>query len=296
MVSEMRRLIFILLGLFLLLAVAIPVLVRCKSIRVPESSRLSTYHDEPYRELLAACVRDGLVDYHRLGAEHADDLDRFLDAVGRFGPETPPQLFATSPDRLAYYLNAYNALMLRKWLDAGAADADAARRVNRLWFFADFWRVDGSWLSLDRLEQRVIRPTFQEPLVHMALVCGAMGCPPLLEEPFVGERLDEQLEGLTRRWLREPDGLRVDEDGTVWCSRIFLWYRADFDTLGGLPGVLERYLDPTDPRRQLAIRAAREGTIQFMEYDWSINEAKPLPSPSGRGAGGSRRPPLSRRG
>ncbi len=151
----------------------------------------------------------------------------------------------------------------------------------------------------------MIRPTFKEPLVHMALVCGAMGCPPLLEEPFVGERLDEQLDGLARRWLLEPDGLRVDEDGTVWCSRIFLWYRADFDTLGGLPGVLERYLDPTDPRRQLAIRAAREGTIQFMEYDWSINKApaqrRRMNSPPRTGASvgpegrteRSRRPPLS---
>ena len=278
----LRRAIYILVGAFMLIIATALILVRCATISVPPSARLTTYSDEPYRRVLAACVRDGLVDYHRLRAEYGDELDQYLDAIGRFGPNSTPHFFTMRDDRLAYYLNAYNALMLRKWLDGGAGIGGEPKTVNRLWFFTNFWRVDGSWTSLDKLEQSLIRPMFKEPRVHVALVCGAMGCPPLLEEPFVSDRLDEQLDGLARRWLREPDGLQVRDDGTVLMSAIFSWYREDFDAMNGLPGVLERYLDPDDIRREVAIAAARQGRIQLMDYDWSINQALPIGSTAPR--------------
>jgi hypothetical protein len=269
----LRRSILPVLGLLALIAAAALLLVRCTTISVPPSERLATYGDEPYRRALAACVRDGLVDYQRLRAEHADDLDLYLDTIARFGPRSTPDLFPGDDDRLAYYVNAYNALMLRQWLDGGAGADQAERSVNRLWFFTSFWRVDGSWMSLDQLEQSLIRPTFEEPRIHVALVCGAMGCPPLLEEPFVGEHLDRQLDDLARRWLREPDGLRLRNDGAVVMSAIFDWYRADFDAMGGLAGVIERFLDEGDERREVAIAAAQRGDVRFMAYDWSINRA-----------------------
>ena len=85
--------------------------------------------------------------------------------------------------------------------------------------------------------------------------------------------MDEQLDGLGRRWLGEPDGLSIAADGTVRLSSIFDWYRDDFEAIGGLPGVLERYLDEDDPRREAALFAARKGGIEFMTYDWTINQA-----------------------
>lgn len=278
----LRRAIYTLFGSFVLIIATALIVVRCASISVPPSERLTTYSDEPYRRVLAACVRDGLVDYHQLRAEYGDELHQYLDAIGRFGPNSTPDLFPTHDHQLAYYLNAYNALMLRKWLDGGAGMGGEPKTVNRLWFFTNFWRVDGSWTSLDKLEQSLIRPTFKEPRIHVALVCGAMGCPPLLEEPLVSERLDEQLDDLGRRWLGEPDGLQVRDDGTVLMSGIFSWYREDFDAMGGLLGVLERYLDPDDRRREVAIAAARQGRIEFMDYDWSINQALPIESTAPR--------------
>ena len=111
----LRRAVYILLGLFLLVGVTGLIVVRCTAISVPRSERLMTYSDEPYRRVLAACVRDGLVDYYRLRAEYGDELDQYLDAIGRFGPNSTPDLFPTRDSQLAYYLNAYNALMLRRW-------------------------------------------------------------------------------------------------------------------------------------------------------------------------------------
>ncbi|MCP3903675.1 MAG: DUF547 domain-containing protein [Planctomycetes bacterium] len=245
---------------------------RCRTIEVPDAARLGTYDTSAYADLLAGSVRDGLVDYAALRRDHADGLAAYLDAVGRFGPETSPELFPTEPDRLAYYLNAYNAIMLRRWLDAdaGAPGRATPPTVNRAWFFLDSWRVDDDWVSLNALEQSIIRPTFDEPRVHFALVCGAVSCPPLLDEPFEGARLDEQLDGLGRRWLLEPDGLLVGDDGRVFVSRIFTWYAKDFEATGGLAGVLDRYLPRDDPRRE-AIDEVRAGRVEYLDYDWTIN-------------------------
>lgn len=254
-------------------AVLLLVSARCQAIRVAPEMRLGAYDDAPYRSVLAAGVRDGLVDYAAV-RQRAEALDRFLDAVGRFGPDSSPEDFPTERHRLAYYLNAYNAVMMHRWLSAGAGveGGGAGRTVNRLWFVVDRWRIDGSWISLDHLEQAIIRPRFGEPRIHFALVCGALGCPPLLEEPFTAERLDEQLDALARRWLREPDGLTVGEDGSVRVSAIFEWYADDFEAMGGLAGVLDRYLDEDEARRPAVLAAARAGGIRFLEYDWSINQ------------------------
>ena len=72
-----------------------------------------------------------------------------------------------------------------------------------------------------------------------------------------------------------PDGLYVRADGAVYMSSIFAWYEEDFIDAGGLVGVLTRYLTEDDPRREAALNAAREGRIQFMDYDWSINRQSP---------------------
>lgn len=251
---------------------ALVMMARRHSVQVAPGERLVAYSHRPWSEVLAAHGRDGLFDYVGLRRKDELQLNQFLDAVARFGPNSTPEMFSRPADQLAFYLNAYNAIMVRKWLDAGAGDAGGSLVVKTRWYFFDLWRVDGEWVSLDSLEHEIIRPTFADHRVHFALVCGAMGCPPLLEDAFQADRIDEQLDDLGRRWLIEPDGLQMTEEGNVRLSSIFNWYRRDFDEAGGLPGVLERYLAEDDPRRESAISAAKDGRIEFMPYDWSINQ------------------------
>lgn len=263
---------FVITVILILAAGALVMMARYHSVQVMPDERLALYSHEPWNDVLAAHGRDGQFDYVGMSDRHEHRLDQFLDAVARFGPISTPEIFPESADQLAFYLNAYNAIMVRKWLDAGAGESGGSLRVNTRWFFFDLWLIDGAWVSLDSLEQEIIRPTFADHRIHFALVCGAMGCPPLLEEAFQADRLDEQLDDLGRRWLLDPDGFQITDDGDVRLSSIFNWYRQDFDEAGGLQGVLERYLAEDDPRRETAISAAKDGRIEFMPYDWSINQ------------------------
>lgn len=273
--KKVRRILFGAAGSVALILVLVS-LSRCQSVRIDPTDRLAVYNPDPWGLVLASRVHDGLVDYVSLAEQNERKLNQFLDVIGRFGPESSPDIFESDEEKLAFYINAYNAIMLRQWLDAGAGESKPnARQVSKTWFFFPLWKIDGHWVSLNTLEQNIIRPRFHDPRAHFALVCGAMGCPPLLDGIFTSDQLDEQLESLGRRWLKEPDGMRLDADGTLHLSSIFSWYEEDFDSMGGLAGMLEQYLDVDDPRRDTAIAEARAGRIQFMAYDWTINAIPP---------------------
>lgn len=236
--------------------------------------QMPAYSDDPYAEVLDAAVVRGMVDYPAITGELDQRLDVYLDAVARFGPKSNPEAFPTSEERLAYYLNAYNAIMIRLWLNSGAREADPNDSVQWLtWFTVNQWKIDNRTMSLDYLEQRLIRPTFEEARVHAALVCGAVDCPPLRDEPYVGERLDEQLDDQMLQWLHDPsnDGLRITDDGRVYLSAIFGWYRDDFRPTGGLAAAIEQYLNDSDPRKAPALDAINNNKVKFMGYDWTIN-------------------------
>jgi len=268
--------------------------------KVAPSLQQDAYDDAPYARVLAGSVRRGLVDYAAIRLPDAPDgvakknraaadpdaldvqLDIYLDTLARFGPETTPDQFPTEADRLAYHLNAYNAVMLRKWLDSGARTAEPGDKVQWLiWFTLDRWKIDGRSMTLDGLEQRLIRPTYHEPRAHAALVCGAIDCPPLRDEPFRGPELDAQLDDQMRTWLNDPaeNAIEINDRGKVRLAKILGWYREDFEEpksdLGGLAGVMRQYLDDADPRKRDVIRAIEENRVGFQGYDWSINLAPP---------------------
>ena len=269
------------LALWMPLLVAAAWIGGCNGVDVPKADRLSGYSVEPYAEVLDAVVEgeEGLVDYHAFAQnpQLEKKLDIYLNAVGRFGPDTSPATFPTPEDKLAYYINAYNAYMLKIWLSHGAAEADADRGVNKLWFVTNGIRVDGGGTNLDHLEQRVIRPRYAEryPQLHFGLICGAMSCPPLLDEPYRGGSLKSQLDAVGERWLAQPDGLRWDaKNNRVIMSAIFDWYGEDFDGVGGLEGVVQKYAPDSAAWKADAIEAASAGRVEFLDYDWDINLAK----------------------
>lgn len=242
--------------------------------KIPKADQLPAYSSQPYAQVLAASVKDGMVDYPAITGDLDHKLDIYLDALARFGPKSTPEQFATRDDELAYYLNAYNAIMIRLWLDKGARTTPKDDGVNWLtWFTVNQWKIDQRGMSLDYLEQRLIRPRYDEGRIHAALVCGAVDCPPLRDEPFTGDKLDAQLDGQMSDWLNHPaeDAIIINDDGKVYLAAIFGWYREDFRDTGGLENVIQQYLNDSDPRKEQVLAAIRDKKIKFQGYDWTIN-------------------------
>lgn len=217
--------------------------------------------------LLKAHVENGLVDYDGLARDHL-----FRTYVRQLGAARPCAL-ETKGEQLAFYCNAYNALVANGVVTHRVRDSVIMFRHEGLGFFdAKEHIVAGKTMSLNDLEHKLIRPTFGDPRVHFALVCAARGCPPLRPEAYCGRCLDIQLDDQTARFCNDPKSVSFDAArGTVTLSPILKWYAEDWQARGGvLPWLAER---TDDPAVRDALRRASVGLVpvEYSEYDWALN-------------------------
>lgn len=185
--------------------------------------------------------------------------------------------------QLAFLINAYNAftfdLVLTRYPDLRSI-RDIGTFFQTPWK-RPFFSLLGATRSLDDIEHGFIRAAgvFDEPRVHVALVCASLGCPMLRPEPFVSDRLGQQLEDSLRRFLSDRQRNRFDSRGrTLHVSKIFEWYRTDFEKghagIVSLEALFANHADllVDDEQGRADIRAGRY-RLAFLEYDWRLNDA-----------------------
>ncbi|MEO2197587.1 MAG: DUF547 domain-containing protein, partial [bacterium] len=132
-----------------------------------------------------------------------------------------------------------------------------------------FFTLLGKNRHLDDIEHGIIRKQFDEPRIHFAVNCAAIGCPPLRTEAYVASRLDAQLEDNTRVFLRDERRNRY-EDGVLRLSELLDWYEGDFKRDGGS---IKRFVAArlTDDPAEAATIDSRDTRIRFLSYDWGLN-------------------------
>jgi len=228
---------------------------------------------DDWNSVLEKYVDDnGLVDYAGVAADR-QAFDRFLESIETTGPETQPDLFPTHDDQLAYYINAYNAQVFAGVL-ALSPKAETVWGFTKtgLGFFVQMKIVvDGRKTSLKSLEDNIIRAGFKDPRIHAALNCASVGCPKLPRWAFEPETLDEQLDAEMAKFVTEERNYKIDRDvGTVTLSKIFDWFRGDFEEYeerqggGGLIDYINRYR-PTDSPIPAGLK------VDFFKYDKALN-------------------------
>jgi hypothetical protein len=165
---------------------------------------------------------DGWVDYAGLKRER-DKLDAYLVKVAI----ASPQSFPTDQERLAFWIDAYNAFTLADVLDHVYGKFKSVQSAPGF-FDKNRHRVGGASMTLDDIEQRA--RSFGDPRVHFALVCASTSCPKLRRFAYTRNDLDEQLNRAARDFLADPTrGLRLDrERNEIFLSSIFKWYAGDF--------------------------------------------------------------------
>ena len=148
-----------------------------------------------YAALLATHVKPDGVDY---AAWHSNEEDiSALREVLEFYQNTRAP--ADNTTSLAWHLNAYNTSTLHNILNKYPTRGPLFR--DPLFFHGKRITISGQRTSLDALEQKVIRPVFNEPRIHFAINCASASCPPPLDRPFQPQTLDRDLDQLTRTAL-----------------------------------------------------------------------------------------------
>lgn len=215
-----------------------------------------------YAELLAKYVSGSSVDYVGLKTEEGK-LDAYLDILAGADPDNLPE-----KEGLAYYINAYNAwtikLILKNW------PVDSIKDIGPFWstpWKIDFVRIGETTVSLDFIENKVLRTRFKDPRVHFAINCASKSCPPLRAEPYEGARIDVQLDDAAGRFINNGASNYL-KDKTLYLCKIFDWFSGDF---GGEEGVLAFIRKYAQGDLALKLATAGKPEIVFLDYDWSLN-------------------------
>ncbi len=208
----------------------------------------------------------GEVDYAALKKDSAA-IDAYVERLAAISPDNGEARFPTRKHELAYWLNAYNALVIQ-----AAAQGYPVKSVRDLGFaYGFFWRrkhtLGGRQMTLRSLENDIIRARYGDARIHFAIVCASMSCPRLDRDAFQAETLDAHLDRLTRQFVSERRNVTMEEgSNTLTLSALFDWYAKDF---GDARAYVLKYAG--QPARK-AIEALGNPKVKFHDYDWSIND------------------------
>jgi hypothetical protein len=204
---------------------------------------------------------DGKIDFLALSKDRSD-LDGYVAWVGRVSPVTTPAAFPTKESRLAYYINAYNALAMYNVIESGMPKDLNAVKVR--FFYRNKLAIGGVKMSLYDLENKIVRP-MGDPRVHFALNCMVRGCPRLPKEPYRADQLDMELQASAQYFLNEPRNVEVDSGkGVVRFSQILQFYTEDFlKKAPSLVAYANTYRDAKIPDGD---------KVEFIPYDWTLNQ------------------------
>lgn len=244
----------------------------------------SRFDHGAWNAILAANVDDlGRVAYKRIqDVDHAA-LRAYLHAVAVAEPDAWPR-----DEQIAFWINAYNAGIISAVLAGQSPEGLIDRaRLFKSWKF----RAAGKARTPDEIEHEILRKKFAEPRIHFALVCAAMGCPPLRRAAYSADSLTLQLDDQARRFINNPQRNVIDAHARkLQLSPIFDWFRGDFAAASGtLHRYLARYVRDDEARQWLLDEAMLP---KFLGYDWTLNQ-QPFQRPA-KSRQTSQRPAKSR--
>lgn len=238
----------------------------------PDSGR--TIEHEVWTSLLDEYLRrgdDGVARFDYADVSSADQrrLDAYIERLA--GVDI---LAHDRDEQLAYWINLYNALTIDVVLEHYPVDSIRDIDISPGFFSRGPWgaslvTVDGTELSLDQIEHRILRPIWGDPRIHYAVNCASIGCPNLRPVAFTADNAESLLEKGAREYINHPRGAAF-VDGELVVSSIYEWFQADFG--GTEAGVLEHlraYAAP-DLRTRLAERRAYDDH----RYDWTLNAVR----------------------
>ncbi len=200
-------------------------------------------------------VSFGRVDYKEMDAP---ELDTLMEFIGTADYES-----VDSDTRKAFLINAYNLIVINQVVEnypiSSPMDVTGFFEVNT-------YKVGGEDITLNHLENNIMRAKYPDPRYHFVLVCGAIDCPPIDNKAYKSETLDQHLTSRTANALNNA-GFVYEEEGTVYLSQIFQWYGTDFGKKDS------EVLDYINGFRTTPFQGTK---VEYYDYDWSLNEVNVL--------------------
>ena len=222
----------------------------------------------PFDHLLYQYVDgNGDVDYTAWKANDVGTLTDYLESLSAADPDKK----ASKASKLAYWINAYNALTIYGILEK--YPTSSIRNHTSVLFGYNIWKdlklqVAVQTYSLDQMEHEILRK-MNEPRIHFAIVCASHSCPRLLNEAFEAEKIEQQLNSNAKLFFKDTENFSLDEDKKIlYLSSILDWFGEDFgkDT----PTVVQA-IKPWLPDTNADMT---DWKVKYLPYSWKLNDQK----------------------
>jgi len=173
--------------------------------------------------------------------------------------ENQPKEDWSKEDKLAYWMNTYNAFTIKLIIDN--YPTKSIKDIKNAWD-SRFFKLGDKWYNLSDIEHKILRK-MNDPRIHFGINCASYSCPPLLNRAFTASNVNTELDNLARQFINNKQHNTISEN-SIQLSKIFQWYAKDFKTDGSLIDYLNNYSD---------ITISPSAKKSFKKYDWSLNEA-----------------------
>ena len=196
--------------------------------------------------------KQGNVNYNGFKSDRTA-LKNYITSLGKNMPNDT----WTKEDKLAYWINAYNAMTIDLILKNPSVKS--IKDIKDPWD-QRLWKLEDKWYNLNQIEHDILRK-MNEPQIHFAIVCASVSCPKLQNTAFKASELDNQLTNATKEFLTDSAKNNLSKN-SVKLSKIFKWFVKDFKQNQSLIDFLNKYSD---------IEISQNASKSYMDYNWDLN-------------------------
>ncbi len=251
-------------GMRIILLIVISVfLINCQNDKRLQAQEPPSHYI--FDQLLNEYVSEIGVNYRDLQG----DSSRLNDYLNILSDNAPAESWKKE-EKLAYWINAYNAFTLKLIIDNYPLESITDLHptihiplVNTVWH-KKFFKIGGKPTSLDEIEHKILRKEFDEPRIHFAINCASISCPPLRDEAFVANILEKQLEEQAEAFINDSTRNHITPDNPK-VSKIFSWFSGDFKNGQTLIDYLNRYAH---------VKISKGADVDYLKYDWALNDVR----------------------
>lgn len=174
-------------------------------------------------------------------------------------------------EQLAYWINVYNALTVQTVANYYPVSSIQEIHISPGLFSVGPWganliTIKTRALTLDDINNRIIRPIWNDPRTHYALNNASIGAPNLNKKAYQGHILEEQLNNAASTYINSLRGVSVIE-GRLIISKLYDWYEEDFG--GSKQDVITHLLQFA--KEPLQSQLKHVNSIDSYIYNWHIN-------------------------
>ncbi len=160
----------------------------------------------------------------------------------------------------AFWINTYNLCVIKSVIDK--YPVNSPKEITG--FFNEIqFNIAGNLITLDNIENKMLRDEKFDNRLHFALICGANGCPSILNQAFMPLTLEKQLDDQTARAFNDKNFIRFKtKENVAVLPQIFNWFETDFE--GKEIEFINKY-------RTEKFAVGTE--FLFYNYDWTLNKS-----------------------